>query len=164
MGVFEDILKGKEDEKNKEPQGLLPARMPESKALVPYDEEARKILREMGIRRHNSIPEKVKLEITFHSEGFALGEYEYLDKKIGVVKKPGILTQATIKYDKKASNMVTDCPYPLALSKNNWLGLVNCIRAGNGNFNLVNRTFTVYNRNRQTYEWEEITKKEVTEI
>ena len=117
--------------------------------------EVKKFLEE-EIRKCNTIPEKVKLEITFKESSYRLSNYEYIDRngEMKNRKTPMIITE--IKYAPKASKLIMGVPFPLAISKNAIIGLINYINSKDKNHNLKNRTFTVKNINRHTYIWKEV--------
>jgi hypothetical protein len=121
--------------------------------------DADKIMKELGLRKCNTIPEKVKLKITFEESAYHLGSYEFFDGKGNSGTRPTTLIVATVSYEPKASHLVMGLPFLLSLPASAIIGLSNYNRAKKKDFDLKGRTFTVINRNGHTYEWTEIGDK-----
>lgn len=147
---------------------VVPGRLANNRSLAEHREEVhdeifrtpatREFIKEMRIREFNTIPERTPLEITFVEENFHIGMCPFLNKKGEEEYEKRVFAMARIKYNREASHLIMGREYPLALSKNAVLGLVNEINSQGKNFNLLNRTFVVTNKNRKTYKWKEISR------
>ncbi len=122
-------------------------------------DEVNKFLKSLGVRENNTIPKQVELIIIFKDKGFKPQKYKY-NTENGTGERAAFVINAIIKYNEEASHLVLGMVYPLALSKNGFMGLANLINATGGDFNLSDRTFTVINANGHTYIWKEISEQE----
>jgi len=133
----------------------------EEKKPEPYsdpkqiEKEWRELISGFSDREYNTIPKKVELKITFHEAIPELGSYNF-QKNGKTIERAGGIVKATVQYNKKASHLTMSEEHPISIPKNAIKGLFNEIKATNKNFNIKNRTFKVFNKNNQTYEWTEV--------
>ncbi|KHO46078.1 MAG: hypothetical protein QS98_C0005G0025 [archaeon GW2011_AR3] len=119
------------------------------------DEEFKKMIAEGILREHNTIPEKVNLQVTFKEASGKCKKYHYFAKS-REGEQVSYVINSVIGYNENAGQLLMSFEFPLALSKNAFICLANYLSANKKTTNLKDRTFSVYNKNRKTYLWKEI--------
>jgi hypothetical protein len=173
MSGFDDIIKKREEENNnkeivpvKEDKQLEPIKKELPVAVFPSEAHNPEVMRYYmsNVRKCNTIPEKVEIEVTFKEPKSTLRQYEYVDQKMGRIdadKRPMIM--AIIKYKPEVGKLVCDQPWFLSMPTGIALSLENYLNNNGNNHNLVDRSFRVHNKNKHTIIWKEITKEEQPE-
>jgi hypothetical protein len=118
-----------------------------------------RFMQSLGVRECNTLPEKVRLIVTFREDRIVPKKYSFKGTEGQSGDRPCFVINAIIKYNPDASHLILGGEYPLALPKNAIIGLANYLNAFSKDKKLKGRTFAVLNVNRQTYKWEEITEQ-----
>jgi len=151
---------GREVMNKKEVKEIMPSTTKAKCHVLLQSEKLTKIAKFLGMREANTLPENVEILVTFKDTALQPAKYSFTTQDGQHNERVGFQIDSEIRYNEDASNLIMGEVFPLMLSKNAVIGLTNCIKANGNNLDLKDRSFSVFNANKQVYRWREIPNQE----